>query len=86
MDSAMPTPYTPEAVGAILVDGIDRILGPERPYSVVGFSFGAAIAGQVARLGGSRVAIARPRIARRPRAAARTDRGDRALAPPDGRS
>ena len=55
MDSAMPTPYTPEAVGAILVEGIDKILGPDRSYSVVGFSFGAAIAGQVARLGGSRV-------------------------------
>jgi len=55
MDSAMPLPYTPEAVGAILVEGIDRILGPNRPYSVVGFSFGAAIAGQVARLGGARV-------------------------------
>jgi 2-hydroxy-6-oxonona-2,4-dienedioate hydrolase len=55
MESAMPSPYTPEAVGAILVDGIDRILGSERAYSVVGFSFGAAIGGQVARLGGTRV-------------------------------
>jgi len=55
MDSAMPSPYTPEAVGEILVEGIAAILGPDRPYSVVGFSFGAAIAGQVARLGGSRV-------------------------------
>lgn len=55
MDSAMPSPYTPEAVGAILAEGIDAIVGPDRPYSVVGFSFGAAIAGQVARLGGSRV-------------------------------
>jgi pimeloyl-ACP methyl ester carboxylesterase len=55
MDSAMPSPYTPEAVATILADGIDSILGPGRRYSVVGFSFGAAIAGQVARLGGSRV-------------------------------
>jgi pimeloyl-ACP methyl ester carboxylesterase len=55
MGSAMPTPYTPQAVGAILIDGIDRILGPQASFSVVGFSFGAAIGGQVARLGGSRV-------------------------------
>ena len=55
MASAMPSPYTPETVGAVLVDGIERILGPERAYSVVGFSFGAAIGGQVARLGGKRV-------------------------------
>jgi len=55
MESAEPTPYTPQAVGAILVNGIDRILGPDASFSVVGFSFGAAIGGQVARLGGSRV-------------------------------
>jgi pimeloyl-ACP methyl ester carboxylesterase len=55
MDSAMPTPFTPQEVGAILVDGIDRILGPQASFSVVGFSFGAAIGGQVARLGSSRV-------------------------------
>ena len=37
MDSAMPPgPYAPETVGAVLVDGIDRIIGPARPYSTVG--------------------------------------------------
>jgi pimeloyl-ACP methyl ester carboxylesterase len=55
MESAPPSPYTPEAVGEILVEGVQRILGPDRSYSVVGFSFGAAIGGQLARLGGSRV-------------------------------
>jgi 2-hydroxy-6-oxonona-2,4-dienedioate hydrolase len=52
MDSVMPPePYTPETIAAILVQGIDRII-PSTPYSVVGFSFGAAIGGHVARLGG----------------------------------
>lgn len=55
MDSAMPpSPYTPENVAAILLEGIDRIIGSTRPYSTVGFSFGAAIGGHVARLGGHR--------------------------------
>lgn len=56
MDSAMPPdPYTPETVAAVLVKGIERIIGSSRPYSAVGFSFGAAIAGHVARLGGHRL-------------------------------
>jgi pimeloyl-ACP methyl ester carboxylesterase len=55
MDSAMPQPYGPEAVGEVLVRGIDEILGPDATFDVVGFSFGTTIAGQVARLGASRV-------------------------------
>lgn len=55
MASAAPDPYTPQAAGEILVAGIDRLLGADASFSVVGFSFGAAIGGQVARLGGSRV-------------------------------
>lgn len=55
MDSSLPPePYTPESVAAILLDGVDRILGAEAPFAVVGFSFGAAIAGHVARLAGAR--------------------------------
>lgn len=55
MDSAMPSgPYTPENVAAVLLEGIDRIIGCSRRFSTVGFSFGAAIGGHVARLGGDR--------------------------------
>jgi pimeloyl-ACP methyl ester carboxylesterase len=56
MRSAMPPePYTPESIAQILVDGVHEILGPSPRWSVVGFSFGSAIAGHVARLGGNRV-------------------------------
>lgn len=55
MDSALPMPYTPPAVGEILMAGIDQLLGTDATFSAVGFSFGAAIGGEVARLGGSRV-------------------------------
>lgn len=55
MASAAPDPYTPQAAGEILVAGIDGLLGAQASFRVVGFSFGAAIGGQVARLGGARV-------------------------------
>jgi 2-hydroxy-6-oxonona-2,4-dienedioate hydrolase len=58
MESALPPePYTPESIAAILIEGINEIIGPSRHFSVVGFSFGAAIGGHVARLAGSRARI-----------------------------
>ena len=54
-DSDVPhDPVSPEAVAAIVADGIDRIVGDAR-YDICGFSFGAMIAGHVAAQRGARV-------------------------------
>jgi pimeloyl-ACP methyl ester carboxylesterase len=55
-ESAMlPEPQTAETVAAILADGIDRILGSDVTYDLVGFSFGGTAAGCLAARHGSRV-------------------------------
>jgi pimeloyl-ACP methyl ester carboxylesterase len=55
-ESALPTmPTSVEQVAAALIAGIDAILGPERPFKLVGFSMGGLISGYVAKLAGERV-------------------------------
>jgi pimeloyl-ACP methyl ester carboxylesterase len=55
-ESSDPSP-PPEmsAIAAIVATGIDRALGPEAPYDLVGFSFGASVGGHVALTHGARV-------------------------------
>lgn len=49
---SVPKPVTPERIGAVVADGLDRCLGAGQSVDLVGFSFGGLIAGQVAaRLG-----------------------------------
>ncbi len=43
------------AISQIVADGIDSIVGSDRTYEVVGFSFGGTIAACVGALGGKRV-------------------------------
>jgi pimeloyl-ACP methyl ester carboxylesterase len=48
-----PEPHTPEALAAILLAGLDRILAPSAAVELVGFSFGGVLGGHVAAgLGG----------------------------------
>ena len=48
-ESAMPPPpHEPEALAAIVAEGLDALLGAGARYHLVGFSFGALIAGHVA--------------------------------------
>jgi pimeloyl-ACP methyl ester carboxylesterase len=55
-ESAPPTmPTNVEQVAAALVAGIDAILGPERPFKLVGFSMGGLISGYVAQHAGERL-------------------------------
>ncbi len=53
-DSAnAPEPHTPEGLAAILIEGLDALVGPEGRLDLVGFSFGGVIGGHVAAgLGG----------------------------------
>jgi pimeloyl-ACP methyl ester carboxylesterase len=44
-----------DAIAAIVADGIDRIVGPETSFDVVGFSFGGTMAACVGALRGKRV-------------------------------
>ncbi len=44
-----------DAIAAVVADGIDRIIGPETSYDVVGFSFGGTMAACVGALRGKRV-------------------------------
>lgn len=50
----MPKPHTTEHFAAILLTGIDQVLGSDGPFDLAGFSFGAMIGGHVAALAGSR--------------------------------
>jgi pimeloyl-ACP methyl ester carboxylesterase len=50
-----PEPETAETMAQAFVAGIDAILGPQRPLSLVGFSMGGTVAGHAARLLGARV-------------------------------
>jgi pimeloyl-ACP methyl ester carboxylesterase len=49
-DSAMPPqPYDAESIARIVMDGLDDVLGRDGRYHLVGFSFGAALAGVMGR-------------------------------------
>ena len=48
----MPTDV--EKVAAVLVAGIDAILGPDRRFAIAAFSMGGLISGYVAKLAGER--------------------------------
>lgn len=50
-----PTPADMATVAAIVAAGIDKLLGPQTSYDVVGFSFGASVGGHVAMMHGERV-------------------------------
>ena len=50
-----PAPPDMTTIGATVAAGIDRLLGPQMPYDLVGFSFGASVGGHVALLHGGRV-------------------------------
>ncbi len=54
-ESADPPAPDMAAISAIVAGGIDALLGPAASYDLVGFSFGASVGGDVARLHGSRV-------------------------------
>jgi pimeloyl-ACP methyl ester carboxylesterase len=55
-ESAMlPEPRTAETVAAILAEGLDRLLGADASYDLVGFSFGGTAAGCLAARHGARV-------------------------------
>lgn len=51
----MPEPVTPDSIAAIVAEGIRRLAGAGTPIDLVGFSFGAMIAGHVAALLGTSV-------------------------------
>ena len=44
-----------DAIAAIVADGIDRLIGQDTPYDVVGFSFGGTMAACIGALRGTRV-------------------------------
>ncbi len=55
-ESASPEmPTNVERVAAALLDGIDRIIGAERRFSIAAFSMGGLISGYVAKHAGNRV-------------------------------
>jgi pimeloyl-ACP methyl ester carboxylesterase len=48
-DSASPPePYSPTSLATILAIGLNRLLGDETAFDLVGFSFGGTVAGEVA--------------------------------------
>jgi pimeloyl-ACP methyl ester carboxylesterase len=51
----VPDPVTPERVAAHVRSGIDQLIGAGTPFDLVGFSFGAMIAGHTAAALGSRI-------------------------------
>ena len=53
--ASMALPITVDKVAAALVTGIDAIVGPDRSFSVAGFSMGGLISGYVAKLAGDRL-------------------------------
>jgi pimeloyl-ACP methyl ester carboxylesterase len=55
-ESAMPpVPYTPASLAAILDRGLDTVLGAGERFHLVGFSFGAMLAGHVAASRGAQL-------------------------------
>ena len=50
-----PDPISADSVAAIVGQGLDKVLGPDAPIHVAGFSFGGVIAGVVAANAGDRV-------------------------------
>jgi pimeloyl-ACP methyl ester carboxylesterase len=55
-DSAAPAPpVTADSIAASLRAGIAAIIGPDRHFSIAGFSLGGLIAGHLARLAGGHV-------------------------------
>lgn len=55
-ESAMPPePYGPESVGAIVVAGMAEVLPPGQSCDLIGFSFGALIAGHAAAAAPARI-------------------------------
>lgn len=73
----MPEPITHAAVADLVALGIEEVLSADEPYDLVGFSFGAAVAGPLALLHGDRLRSLvlvgpgglgrlRPRVALRP--------------------
>ena len=54
-DSAdLRPPHTATDVARVVLRGINQLLGPRQPFDLVGFSFGAMVAGQLAMQAGSR--------------------------------
>jgi pimeloyl-ACP methyl ester carboxylesterase len=50
-----PAPPSMAEIAAITAQGIERLLGSDEPYDLVGFSFGASVGGHVGLLHGARV-------------------------------
>jgi 2-hydroxy-6-oxonona-2,4-dienedioate hydrolase len=55
-ESASPQPpFSAESIAAMLLQGLDQIIGAQTHFSIAGFSMGGLIAGYLAQQGGSRV-------------------------------
>lgn len=55
-ESALPHVYdTPQAVGGVVADGIARLVPPDEQVTVVGFSYGGRLSGEVAVILGDRL-------------------------------
>jgi len=55
-ESASPQPpYSAQGIAAMLLHGLDAIIGAQSHFSVAGFSMGGLIAGYLAQQGGARV-------------------------------
>jgi pimeloyl-ACP methyl ester carboxylesterase len=55
-ESASPQPpFSAESIAAILLQGLDQIIGARTHFSIAGFSMGGLIAGYLAQQGSSRV-------------------------------
>jgi 2-hydroxy-6-oxonona-2,4-dienedioate hydrolase len=55
-ESASPRPpYSAQGIAAMLLQGLDAIIGAQTHFSIAGFSMGGLIAGYLAQQGGARV-------------------------------
>lgn len=55
-ESALPHAYdTPQAIGGVVADGLARIVPPDDPVIVVGFSYGGRLSGEIAVILGERL-------------------------------
>jgi 2-hydroxy-6-oxonona-2,4-dienedioate hydrolase len=55
-ESASPQPpFSAESIAAMLLQGLDQIIGAQTHFSIAGFSMGGLVAGYLAQQGGSRV-------------------------------
>lgn len=52
--AGLPKPHTADGIAAVVTDGLDRVLGPEAPFAIAGFSFGGLIGSLVAASAGPR--------------------------------